>query len=146
MPRLSVWFVRASMIYLLAGFALGALMLAQDGISYYPAIMTVLPVHMEFLLVGWLVQLAMGVAFWVFPRFGLGQPQSRGNEKLIWASFLLLNAGVLIVALELWIVVAFMIGRILEVGAVIIYVFGLWRRIKPHGAPAKEKIGIHSNL
>jgi len=134
MPRLSVWFVRASLIYLLAGFTLGALMLAQDGISYYPAIIAVLPVHMEFLLVGWLVQLALGVAFWIFPRFGLGLPHSRGNEKLIWASFVLLNAGVLIVALELWIAAALLIGRVLEVLAVLVYVLGSWRRVKPHGA------------
>ncbi len=136
MPRLSAWFVRVSMIYMLAGFTLGALMLSQDGISYFPAIMAVLPVHMEFLLVGWLVQFAMGVGFWIFPRFGMGQPQSRGNVKLIWASLVLLNAGVLIVTLELWVVGAFMIGRSLEVGAVIIYVVGLWRRVKPHGAYA----------
>lgn len=124
------------MVYLLVGFALGALMLAQVGISYYPAIIAALPVHMEFLLMGWLVQLAMGVAFWIFPRFGLGLPRSRGNEMLIWVSFLLLNAGILVVALELWIPVAFLIGRVLEVSAVIIYAFGLWRRVKPHGAPA----------
>ena len=134
MPRLSVWFVRASLIYLLAGFTLGALMLAQDGVSYYPAIVAVLPVHMEFLLVGWLVQLALGVAFWIFPRFGLGLPHSRGNEKLIWVSFVLLNAGVLIVALELWIAAALLIGRTLEVLAVLVYVLGSWRRVKPHGA------------
>ncbi len=133
MPRLSVWFVRTSMLYLLVGFTLGALMLSQDGISYYPAIMLALPIHMEFLLVGWLVQLAMGVAFWIFPRFGLGNPHARGNEKLIWASFLMLNAGVLIVALELWIAPALLIGRVLEVGAVVIYAAGLWRRVKPHG-------------
>lgn len=124
------------MLYLLAGFSLGALMLAQDGISYYPSIVVVLPVHMEFLLVGWLVQLALGVAFWIFPRFGLGLPNSRGNEKLIWVSFLLLNAGVLIVALELWISSAFLVGRVLEVAAVLVYAFGSWRRIKPHGLPS----------
>ena len=134
MPRLSAWFVRVSMIYLLVGFTLGALMLAQDGISYYPAIMTVLPIHVEFLLVGWLVQLAMGIAFWIFPRFGLGQLRSRGNGSLIWVSFVLLNAGILIVAFELWISIAFLIGRVLEVSAVIIYAAGLWRRVKPHGA------------
>ncbi len=136
MPRLSAWFVRASMIYLLVGFALGALMLAQDGISYDPAIMSVLPIHIEFLLIGWLVQLAMGVAFWIFPRFGLGQPHSRGNAKLIWASFLILNAGVWIVALEVWFASALLVGHALEVGAVIMFVVGLWRRVKPHGAPA----------
>ncbi len=87
MPRLSAWFVRASLLYLLVGFAFGALMLAQVGVSYDPGIVVLLPVHMEFLLVGWLVQLAMGVAFWIFPRWGLTLPNARGNQSLIWASF-----------------------------------------------------------
>ncbi|HUI90175.1 MAG TPA: hypothetical protein VLX61_15760 [Anaerolineales bacterium] len=136
MPRLSIWFIRASLIYLLAGFTLGALMLAQDGVSYYPAIYRALPVHMEFLLVGWLVQLAMGMAFWMFPRFGWALPYSRGNQTLIWWSFFLLNTGVLLVASQLWLPLALLIGRTLEIGAVIIFVVGLWSRIKPHGAPA----------
>src|SRR5512140_877753 len=102
MPRLAAWFVRASLIYLLIGFTLGALMLMQDGIPFYPAILRALPVHMEFLLVGWLVQLAMGVAFWIFPRFGLGLPRSRGSEAFIWMSFWLLNAGLCLFVLELW--------------------------------------------
>ena len=136
MPRLSVWFIRASLIYLLAGFALGALMLAQDGVSYFPLIMAALPIHMEFLLVGWLVQLAMGVAFWIFPRFGLGLPRSRGNERLIWISFVLVNLGILGAALGPWLSIALLPGRALEVSGVIIYVIGSWRRVKPHGAPA----------
>ncbi len=134
MPRLAVWFVRASMLYLLAGFTLGALMLAQDGVSFYPAIVAALPAHMEFLLVGWLVQLAMGVAFWIFPRFGLGQPRSRGNEGMIWVSFWLLNAGIWAAAIQLWLHEALLVGRILEVGAVVVYAAASWRRIKPHGA------------
>ncbi len=133
MPRLAVWFVRASLIYLLAGFTLGALMLAQDGISYDPGILAVLPVHIEFLLVGWLAQLAMGVAFWIFPRFGLGLPNSRGAEGLMWTSFWLLNAGIGIVVLALWFPTALFVGRLAEAGAVIVYVAGSWRRIKPHG-------------
>jgi hypothetical protein len=136
MPRLTVWFIRASMLYLLAGFTLGALMLAQDGISYDPGIFAALPVHMEFLLVGWLVQLAMGVAFWIFPRFGWGRPRSRGNERLIWVSFWSLNAGLCLFILEPWLPVMLLVARLAEVAAVIVYAFGTWRRIKPHGAPA----------
>ncbi len=124
------------MLYLLAGFTLGALMLAQDGVPFDPSILTTLPIHMEFLLVGWLVQLAMGVAFWIFPRFGLGLPRSRGNERLIWAAFWLLNAGLCVFALELWLPIAALIGRAAEAAAVIIYAIGTWRRVKPHGAPA----------
>ncbi len=136
MPRLAAWFVRTSMLYLLAGFTLGALMLAQDGIPFYPSILMALPVHMEFLLVGWLVQLAMGVAFWIFPRFGMGMPRSRGNEALIWTSFWMLNAGLCLFVLELWVPAMLLVGRVAEAAAVIVYAVGTWRRIKPHGAPA----------
>jgi len=91
MPRLSVWFVRAALIYFLLGFTFGALLLAQKGISYYPAVWMLFPIHMEFLLIGWLAQLAMGVAFWIMPRFSRGP--ARGNAGLVWTSFALLNAG-----------------------------------------------------
>lgn len=134
MPRPTVWFIRASMIYLLVGFALGALMLAQDGISYAPAVMLVLPIHMELLLVGWLVQLAMGVAFWIFPRFGLGLLHSRGNVKLIWSSFVLVNVGIWIILFALWIPIMLLIGRTLEAAAVILFIVALWKRVKPYGA------------
>lgn len=131
MPRLSVWFVRASLLYLFLGFTFGALILADKGIPYDPPVWNLFPVHVEFLLIGWLVQLAMGVAFWILPRFGLGAP--RGNVRLIWASFVLMNAGILISAMQIWLPVAILIGRVFEVGAGIIFVTGLWRRVKPHG-------------
>jgi hypothetical protein len=128
---LSVRFIRASLIYLLVGFSLGALLLAQKGISYYPAIWGVFPIHIEFLLVGWLIQLAMGVGFWIFPRFGTGAP--RGNETLIVVSFWLLNAGLVLTILQLWISLALVLGRVLEVAGILVYIAGSWTRIKPAG-------------
>lgn len=131
MPRLSVWFVRASLIYLATGLFFGALILAQKGIPFYAPVWKLFPLHMEFLLVGWLIQLAMGVAFWVIPRFSNGS--SRGPVGLVWASFALLNTGILITVLQFWFPVSVLIGRIAEVAAGILFVFGSWRRIKPHG-------------
>lgn len=131
MPRLSVWFVRASLIYLLLGFVVGTLLLAQKGIPYYPPIWNLFPIHMEFLLVGWFAQLAMGVAFWILPRFLSGPP--RGNVNLIWVSFGLLNLGILLSALQLWLPAALLMGRAAEAGAGVIFAFGLWRRVKPYG-------------
>jgi hypothetical protein len=121
--------VRASLIYLLSGFALGALMLAEKGVPYYAPVWLVFPVHVECLLIGWLVQLAMGVAFWILPRFGRGAP--RGNEGLIWLSFLLLNAGIVLVALQLWLPPALIAGHVAEAAAVLVYAAGSWRRVKP---------------
>jgi hypothetical protein len=131
MPRLSAWFVRASLIYFLLGFAFGALILAEKGISYYPPVWNLFPIHMEFLLIGWFAQLAMGVAFWILPRFSSGPP--RGNVNLVWASFVLINVGILSTVLQFWLPAAILIGRAAEVGAGILFAIGLWRRVKPHG-------------
>ena len=98
MPRLSVWFVRCSLAYLLLGFTLGGLMLANKGIPFAAWAWRLLVPHMEFLLLGWMVQLAMGVAFWILPRFSSGAP--RGNEVLIYSTFVVLNLGIWIVALQ----------------------------------------------
>jgi hypothetical protein len=131
MPRLSCWFIKASLIYLALGFTFGALLLAHKGLSLYPPLWSTLPLHMEFLLVGWMLQLAFGVAFWILPRFGKGAP--RGNLRLAWASFLLLNMGV-------WLVSAGSLagfnslsiaGRLADATGAAIFVLASWRRIRP---------------
>jgi hypothetical protein len=73
----------------------------------------------------------MGVAFWILPRFSTGQP--RGNVGLIWASFALIYAGLLISIAQPWFSLAILTARIVEVAVGIIFVIGLWRRVKPHG-------------
>ena len=131
MPRLSAWFVRASLAYFLLGFTIGALILAQKGISYYPSVWVLFPVHMDFLLVGWLAQLAMGVAFWIMPRFSRGP--ARGKVTLVWISFFLINAGLITGALKIWFAPAALIERLAEATAGVFFTIGLWRRVKPHG-------------
>lgn len=131
MPRLSLWFVRASLIYFLLGFTIGALILSQKGVMFLPSIWLIFPLHMEFLLIGWFAQLALGVAFWILPRFSRGP--SRGDERLAWLSFGLINAGLLAAVLQVWFPPAILAGRILEAAAGLLFVFGSWRRVKPQG-------------
>ena len=57
MPRLSVWALRGALLSLLTGFTLGALMLANKGQPFWPQAWSLLPAHIEFLLVGWMAQL-----------------------------------------------------------------------------------------
>jgi cbb3-type cytochrome oxidase subunit 1 len=132
-PRQSVWFVKTSLIYLAFGFTFGGLMLANKGVFISPFLFTLLPAHMEFLLMGWLVQLAMGVVFWIAPRFSGMNP--RGNVPLIIAAFWLLNLGIGLVSLQPYLLVDWLTlaGRSMEVTAVICFGFGTWKRIKPHG-------------
>jgi len=133
MPRLSVYFVRASLIYLAVGFTFGGLLLANKGMLISPLIWMLLPIHVEFLLVGWLVQLAMGIAFWILSRFSQGAP--RGNERWSWATFALVNIGVSLVALQVlfgsqWLV---FLGRSLEMLGLATFAMGNWKRVKPSG-------------
>lgn len=132
MPRLSVWFIRTSLVYLLAGFTFGALMLANKGLAISPPLWRLLPAHVEILLVGWIVQLAMGVGFWILPRFR----QGRGNTDAAWASYFLLNAGILLAAAAAlggpgWLP---LLGRLLEATAAVAFAVNAWPRVKPAGA------------
>ena len=95
MPRLSCWFIRASLAYLVTGFTLGALMLTLKAVVRYEGVGLLMTPHVEFLLIGWTVQLTMGVAFWILPRFEGGT--SRGAVGYAWLAFVLLNAGVIFV-------------------------------------------------
>lgn len=134
MPLLSIWFIRTAVVYLGLGFTFGALMLANKGIPFYPQLWALFPVHIEFLLIGWTVQLAMGVAFWILPRFG--REPKRGNVKLAWTAFILINMGVLFVTIHAfwagstWLYVG---GRTMEVAAAATYAIYAWPRVKPFG-------------
>jgi hypothetical protein len=133
MPRFSVWFIRASLVYLAVGFTFGALMLANEGQASGLPLRQILPVHVEFLLVGWMVQLALGVAYWILPRNVKGLP--RGNEAMAWLSVIFLNTGILWVTLNLvfrapWLV---LLGRIFEAIGVLAFLCVAWRRVRSSG-------------
>lgn len=129
MPRLSAWFIRAALIYLALGFTFGALLLWNKGVPLHPLTWRLLPVHMEFLLVGWTVQLALGVAFWILPRW----QGERGDVRPAWAAFVLINAGVLLVAGAPFAGVAGMTlaGRACEAAAAAAFALHAWPRVKP---------------
>jgi hypothetical protein len=130
MPRLSAWFVRAALIYLTLGFTFGGLMLANKGIPLHPLLWRLLPAHVEFLLFGWTVQLAFGVAFWILPRW----QTLRGDVRPAWVAFILLNLGIWLVVLTGWFNWAawwLVVGRLLEAAAVAVFALHAWPRVKP---------------
>jgi hypothetical protein len=131
MPRLSVWLVRASFIHLFLGLTFGGLILANKGIPFAPWTWGLLPAHMEFLLIGWMVQLTMGVAFWILPRFRSGPP--RGNVNFVWGALVLLNVGIIMIAVQPFIDMTWLVftGRILETSAILLFIIASWQRVKP---------------
>ncbi len=134
MPRLTVWFLRTALVHLACGFTFGALILFHKGIPLDVTVWRLLPLHIEFVLIGWTVQLAMGVAFWILPRLIRGP--ARGNERLIWLAYAAFNGGVLAAATNQFVSGwgwGLLTGRMLEALAVAIFAVSVWPRVKAIG-------------
>lgn len=134
MPRLTVWMVRAALLQLGTGITLGLLLLWNKGVVIDPLIWLLLGTHIEVLIFGWLVQFALGVAFWILPRYT--QEPRYGSLRRGWIGFALLNLGVGLVIISAW--VKGMeplqpIGRFAEFAAAFTLVSVLWPRVKPFG-------------
>lgn len=97
MPALSRWFIKAGMLYFVVGLTMGALLLAQPTVGWSPSLQALRPVYLHFLFVGWVTQLIMGVAYWMLPKASKEKP--RGSERLGWAVFILINAGLVLRAI-----------------------------------------------
>ncbi|MEZ4618275.1 MAG: hypothetical protein R2867_22555 [Caldilineaceae bacterium] len=88
-------------------------------------------------MVGWVTQIIIGVAFWMFPKFTKEKP--RGSQMLAWSTYVLLNGGLLLraVAEPANAIQAWMgWGRLLALSALLQWLGGLafvantWPRIK----------------
>ncbi len=94
MPPLARWFVRTALAYLVAALLVGLSLMLRLVIDLPPAVGALQPVYFHLLMVGWVTQLIFGVVFWMFPKFSNERP--RGSERLGWATYGLLNAGLLL--------------------------------------------------
>ena len=134
MPLPSRWAIRAAFVHLLVGFTLGGLLLSHRGIPLWSDLDRLIPAHVEILLFGWLVQLALGVGYWILPR--LRGPTPRGGVAPFWVALGALNAGVLLVtaaALPGAPATLAPTGRVLEAAAALAFAFHAWPRIRAYG-------------
>ncbi|RPI28769.1 MAG: hypothetical protein EHM70_16385 [Chloroflexota bacterium] len=139
MPPLSKWMVRFALVYLALGFTFGALILWNKGVPLHPALWLLVPVHVEFLLVGWLVQFVFGVAFWILPRLSPGPKY--GRAALAWLAFGLLNAGAMAAALARLPgapPALGLAGRLAEAASALLFAAYAWPRIRGVMKPAAK--------
>lgn len=97
MPPLTRWHIRAALIYFVAASLIGAAMALRSFVVLPDIIGALNPVYFHLFMVGWVTQLILGVVYWMFPKFSLAKP--RGSEALGWATFTLLNLGLLLRAI-----------------------------------------------
>jgi hypothetical protein len=137
MPRLSQLMIRTALIWLVVGYIIGGLVLANKGLPILPWLWRLRLAHVHILLVGWTVQLACGVAFWILPR--LDAKGSRGNVGLVWFCYVTLNSGVILASLyeplraasPALTAVFIVLAGIFYVAAIAAFVVHAWARIVP---------------
>jgi hypothetical protein len=139
MPFLSRCFIKAGFVALGLALVLELLQLRP------PAVLPRIPdaaVHLgaiHLLTVGWLLQLIIGMAFWMFPRHPTAPP--RGDTRYGWWAFGLLNTGLacrivgepwrLGFSGPAWPLVA---AALLQLAGVASALFLLWPRIRATGS------------
>ena len=132
MPLLTRVTLRCSLGYFIAGTGLGSLLLLNKGWHFLSKPWVWLQLHMEWVLIGWMVQFVLAVAYWMFPRAGL--PPIRPRPELATASFVLLNLGIGFTSLGFvwqWKTAAVLPGHFLECSAILLFAIHIWPRIKP---------------
>jgi len=139
MPILSRWFIKSGFAALGIALGLEMLQLRPAGTlgSLPDAAVHLAAIHL--LTVGWLLQMIIGVAFWMFPRHPTTPP--RGNARYGWWAFGLLNSGLLLRLVGEpwrlgfggpgWPLVA---AGVLQLGGVAAALVLLWPRIRATGA------------
>lgn len=86
--------------------------------------------HVELALLGWILQLVMGTAYWILPRYH--EEPKRGSPVLAWGSYTLFNGGLLVMAgVHLYVLPAFgaLAGRVLLLVGVLCFVLLIWPRV-----------------
>ena len=133
MPRLTRWMLRLALVYLMLGFTLGGLILCSQGSDACPPVWSLRSLHIELLTVGWMAQLALGVAYWILPRYVGGV---RGPSAPAWAAWGVLNVGLWTAGLAPALAAPPLIlaaGRTAEAAAVLVFAMQLWPRAKAFG-------------
>lgn len=94
MPPLARWYVRTALGYFVLALLVGVSLMLRQVIDLPVALVSLQPVYFHLLMVGWVTQLIFGVVYWMFPKYSAARP--RGSERLGWATYGLLNAGLLL--------------------------------------------------
>ncbi|TVQ01887.1 MAG: hypothetical protein EA359_13080 [Balneolaceae bacterium] len=130
MPLQSVFLIRLSLLWLLLSTLAGAILLVHKAYGIHPSTWLLLPLHFEMAIWGWMVQLVIGTAYWMFPRFL--RSDIRGPELPAWILVILFNSGlVMILSGHLFTSIPGLIfsGRFFLLTGIGIFIYLIWARV-----------------
>lgn len=133
MPTLTRWFLRAAIVNLVAGLALGLVLALPMGADLSPGWRMV---YVHLLVMGWATQMIFGVAYWMFPR--RVPLDLTAFDTIGWTCFATMNAGLLLRAIAEPILAVrasppaaagLLLAALLQFVSVVAFVFQAWPRV-----------------
>lgn len=133
MPKISRYFIKSGMLFLFTGVLIFAVNEFPGLQLQYP----LLPIYWHMIALGWISQIIMGVALWMFPK---GKSSlSKHGSLLSWVSFISLNLGLvfrfcsepfLSTHIEL-IFYPFLLSIVFQIIGVFSFILEIWPRLTP---------------
>lgn len=151
MTELPRRFIKTAFVFLILGLLLGGWMLLRRELYGEWPHPYLISAHTHIMFVGFVMFMILGVALWLFPKPSRDDPRYR--ETLIRVVYWLLLAGTLLrfggelgrsenEARELaWIVLS---GGVLQLGAIVLYVWTMWRRIRTTTGYKRQRVSRES--
>ena len=138
MDRLSIIMVRSALVWLMLGIVIGGVMLVDRAIPGDWRLWMA-PSHGHILFVGWFLQFALGIAYWLLPRKRTAERPLGYGERVAIGGAVALNAGLACRVLgepfertghasDLTLTLL-AVSSILQVAAVGLFVAQLWPRV-----------------
>lgn len=94
MPRESRWFIKTGLVWLVVALALGGLEAAAPFGLEVRGLAAGGPAHVHLFVFGWVTQMIIGVALWMFPPYSRERP--KGMRWLSWVAYGGINAGLVL--------------------------------------------------
>lgn len=141
-------FIRTAIGFLAFGLLLGGWMIVRRELfGRFPSQYEV-SAHVHALQVGFVVQMILGVALWLFPR--PDKSDTRYSPTLVGVAYWLLTIGTALrVGGELlrasmdadWLRLLVAAGGIAQVAGPLLFFYTMWNRVRPLGSKAREAAG-----
>ena len=140
-------YIKTALIFFIAGLLIGGWATFLQ-ITGRPVSHSLVSAHTHLLLVGFMVMLIMGVAYWMFPRpakddYRYSPNLAAINYWLLTVGVVLRSVGELMASSTLWrgfiIIAAF--GALFQIIGGFIFAYNIWTRIRPVGSHLREAKG-----
>lgn len=130
MPTITRYFIKSAMLYFVLGLLMAFFLAAKNLLNLPDVILLMNPTYLHVLVMGWITQLIIGVAYWMFPKYSKEKP--RGDERIGWFIFIAFNIGLLLRVIGEPLAIRWMlpISAVLQMVAVWFFVLAIWPRVK----------------